>query len=192
MLSEAQLQGFRAGDSRCFAALYERYAPDLRTHIRAFVSGDDVDDLLQETWVRILGARTTLANLASFGAWSRLVCRSTCIDWLRQQRRARAVVVHTEAAKRQPDIDRGATAAIRAGLRSQEFCDWIEDQIIALPRCQFRIAALRWLLGHSTKQVAHELAIAPGTVKAALYHARQTVRAKLEEYRRRNGCAFDD
>jgi RNA polymerase sigma factor (sigma-70 family) len=192
MLSEEQLRGFRAGDSRCFAELYQRYTPQLRTHIRAFVSEDDVDDLLQETWVRILRSRVMLANPASFGAWSRLVCRSTCIDWLRRQRRSRWLVVHTDTAMRQPAIDEGATDAIRTGLRSQEFCDWIEDQIIALPKCQFRIAALRWLLGHSTKQVAHELAIAPGTVKAALYHARQRVRAKLEEYRRRYDRAFDD
>lgn len=76
-----------------------------------------------------------------------------------------------DIAARSPDPQ----AEERALLR-QAMLDRLIDALTALPPRERAVATLRLMRGCSTVEVATELAMAPGTVKATLHHAR----AKLQ------------
>jgi DNA-directed RNA polymerase specialized sigma24 family protein len=69
-----------------------------------------------------------------------------------------------EATDRDPTV---------SAIVSQRVTDWIDDQIVALPGLERRVATLRWILGRTTDETATEIGVATGTVKSALHRARR-------------------
>ena len=179
-LTEIEFRACRSGDERCFAELYGRYTPYLLAYAHTLLRvREDAEDAVQESWLRAYDARGRFENVGSFAGWLSHICRNICVSSLRA-RRQEAVsldcvddpcVLHAEHGVKGEPVHRGR--------RTQWLCDWVDDQFVALPRLQRDVAAMRWLFGHSTEQTAHEIGIAPGTVKAALHQARKKVRSRL-------------
>src|SRR5579863_6961508 len=57
------------GDRAAFGQLYERFAPMVHGVLLARVPVGDVDDLVQDVFIRALRRLSTLRESASFGAW---------------------------------------------------------------------------------------------------------------------------
>lgn len=193
MLSDAELKRFYAGDSMYFAELYHGSTPKLRARARRFVAyPDDVDDLLQETWMRAYAARSRFTNHGSIEGWLWLICHNVCVDWVRSECRREALAAYAGSITDTDDVNPGIDETIRQAVRSEELCDWVRNEIAVLPAMQRRAAVCRWLLGQSTDETAVELRVAPGTIKATLYQARRKIHAHLAERNQRQACEPDD
>lgn len=72
----------------------------------------------------------------------------------------------------------------RLALRRQDWGDDMTDALMRLPPRQRLIGAYRWMLGWSVAATAEYLGVAPGTVKAALHVARETIRRRMAEEER--------
>ncbi len=59
----------------------------------------------------------------------------------------------------------------------------IREALLALPRRQREVTALRYYLGLDIRAIAEYLGIAEGTVKAMLYRARQSLAVTLDDTR---------
>jgi len=59
----------RDGDRAAFGQLYERYARMVHGVLLSKVAVGDVDDLVQDVFLRALRRLSTLRETASFGAW---------------------------------------------------------------------------------------------------------------------------
>src|ERR1700680_2330752 len=57
------------GDRAAFGQLYERYARMVHGVLLAKVPVSDVDDLVQDVFIRALRRLSTLRDAGSFGAW---------------------------------------------------------------------------------------------------------------------------
>jgi RNA polymerase sigma factor (sigma-70 family) len=80
-----------AGDATAWRTLRTRYHPLLQAALRKSGAHEDLDDLEQEVWARLLGRdRAALRGFrgGSLGAFLAQVARSVCID---HHRRARAL-----------------------------------------------------------------------------------------------------
>lgn len=191
MLSDTELKRFYAGDETYFAELYSRTAPKLRARSQRFVAyADDVDDVLQETWMRAYAARSHFTNRGSIDGWLWFICRNVCVDWLRAEHRRRILVAYVGSITAADNASTGIAEA-RDVIRGEELCDWVQSEIVALPALQRRAVVCRWLLGHSTDEAAAELNVAPGTIKATLYQARRKIHAHLAERNQRQACEPD-
>lgn len=180
MLRPDELQHFHAGDESFFRALHERFAPRLRADISPYVPRpDDIDDVLQNAWTRIFEQRTSFANRGSFEAWLRRICRSICSDWLRAERKRRALADQLRQTEEFESVEIGVQDGLQRDVDLQQLYELVENELKRLPDRQFEIAIYRWLLGYSTKQSATCAHVAIGTVKAALHQARQKIRAQL-------------
>src|SRR5580765_5621585 len=73
----------RDGDRTAFGRLYERYARTVHGVLLAKVPVDDVDDLVQDVFIRALRRLTTLRETASFGAWLATIARNVAHDYRR-------------------------------------------------------------------------------------------------------------
>ncbi|MGI8498249.1 MAG: RNA polymerase sigma factor [Gemmatimonadaceae bacterium] len=179
LLTQSDLDDFRMGDERCLARLHAAHSPVLRRRLQIFcpvLGYDDVTDLVQETWIRAWHNRAELAGPASMDGWLWRICRNLTVDTIRERRRLMRGGENLSLAIKESLTHVPEDVAIRRGLADQAAYDWINDQILRLPRLQLRVAALHWLLGWNIAHTAEFLCVAPGTVKSSLQRVRATLR----------------
>lgn len=74
----------REGDQQAFAALVVELSPGLRRYCRSFFNNwQDVDDALQDTWVKAWKSLPTLNQNGAFKTWLYRVARNICLDRVR-------------------------------------------------------------------------------------------------------------
>src|SRR5580700_9402238 len=74
----------QGGDRAAFGQLYERYARMVHGVLLAKVPVTDVDDLVQDVFIRALRRLSTLRETASFGAWLAVIARNVASDYHRR------------------------------------------------------------------------------------------------------------
>lgn len=76
-----------AGDSSAFANLQNKYTRIVASLIRRMIRDeDDIDDLVQDTFIKAYKALDTFQFSYSFSAWLYRIASNTCIDFLRKKR----------------------------------------------------------------------------------------------------------
>lgn len=84
-----------ASETADLAAAFERHRPYLRTvALRMVGSGEDADDAVQETWLRL--DRTGGEGVEDLRAWLTTVVSRVCLDMLRTRRTRREVPVEID------------------------------------------------------------------------------------------------
>jgi RNA polymerase sigma-70 factor (ECF subfamily) len=187
------LVAYREGDALAFERLYGRHATALRLlclrHLRSDASADDV---VQETFLRLVRCADRVDRGFNVRAWLHRVAANLCIDLLRAQRRSPST-----------DDDGTVMRSLPAQHRSEQpeaayEMTWMRETVMrvadAMPPRQRAALVLRELEGLSYNAIAEALQLSPGAVETLLFRARRRFR---EEYLRRasesdrpaSGCA---
>lgn len=186
-MTKAEFADFPAGDHGVFHVLYRRLQPALTAYVAGFIRDqDERDDVLQDIWLRIFTRRASYRSNNSFQGWAFTIARNVCL--MRRRAAARSRMVHkpdgyadTCAAEPPPGPEKAEDDQRTAAQTLM-----VLQALSALPECERAVTRLRWIHGRSLADIAADLGIAIGTVKATLYHARSHLRASLqvEEARR--------
>ncbi len=162
----------RAGDRSAFGGLYARYARMVHGILLARVPASDVDDLVQEVFLRAMPRLSDLRDVTRFGPWLAAITRNRAHDYFRQ---TRAVAQVTEslpedeeqlpAASTAPDAQ---AAAILACVRS-------------LPDTYRETLILRLVEGMNGPEIAARTGLTPGSVRVNLHRGMQQLREKLSQ-----------
>ena len=148
-------------DVRWFAEEVQPHGPSLKAYLRgSFPSLRDVDDLVQESYLRLWRARTT-QQIRSARAFVFQVARRLAIDLLRRRESSRIEPVCDLAAlsvmEERPDVADAVCQSEELRLLAQA--------IHILPgRCR-EVMILRKIEGLSQKEIAARLGITEGTVQ---------------------------
>lgn len=168
---ELMLRAAREDDRDAFSELVRRHQrPLMNFFVRSGVYGD-VEDLTQETFIRLYRYRTRYAPTAKFTTFLYLLARQTRIDALRRMQRRGAL--HERAAAEAPQADE--PTATNRGERL--------DVVAALARLSDpmrEVVVLSVMQGLTQNEVADVLHIPVGTVKSRLSVALQRLREFLE------------
>ena len=165
------------GDNRAFEHLFRRYSDSIR---RLFVlrtgNGDDADDLLQETFIKVFVNIHRYCDRYTFGQWIYTIARNTFIDFAR---------------KRQDDLPLDERCAIPVESSSPT----PEERVISLQqRSQIaaymsrmgeeyrRLIELRFFEELSYEEIAQKLDIPLGTVKTRIHRARTRLCNMITEH----------
>ncbi len=148
--------------ARWFADEVQPHESELRAYLRAkFSSHLDIDDLVQETYARLLQAREQ-TPLRSPKAYLFTTARNAAFDFFRRRKIA-AIDGMAELELLPVFEDRPGVA--EAACHDQEL-QILAEAIQALPeRCR-RVLTLRKLHGLSHREIAEKLGIAENTVNA--------------------------
>lgn len=148
--------------ARWFAEEVQPHESELRAYLRAKFSAHlDIDDLVQETYARLLQAREK-TPLRSARAYLFTTARNAAFDFFRR----RKIVAIDGIAELEllPVFEDGPSVAQSVG-RDQDL-QLLAEAIQALPeRCR-RVLTLRKLHGLSHREIAQQLGIAENTVNA--------------------------
>jgi RNA polymerase sigma-70 factor (ECF subfamily) len=144
------------GDERALGELCTRYERALHRFIYRHTGGRDVEDLYQETWLRVVRAASRFDPQRRFSTWLFQIAVNLCRDW------------HRRAP---PDpIDPGPLPG-GTGLDPTEAALDARRLLAALPEAQRSVVVLRYYHDLSEEDVAAILDCPRGTVKSRLHHA---------------------
>jgi RNA polymerase sigma-70 factor, ECF subfamily len=162
----------REGDRAAFGGLYARYARMVHGILLARVPANDVDDLVQDVFLRALPRLCDLRDVARFGPWLAAITRNRANDYYRQTRAVAAVTeslpedeAELPAANTAPDAE---AAVILTFVRS-------------LPDAYRETLILRLVEGMTGPEIATRTGMTPGSVRVNLHRGMQQLREKLSQ-----------
>ncbi|MFO8175880.1 MAG: sigma-70 family RNA polymerase sigma factor [Longimicrobiales bacterium] len=160
-----------------FRELYGRYQGRLSHFIRKRTGASErVQDLLQETWVRVARHLHRFDTDRRFSTWVYTITANLCKNELRNRSRSRMVSMGTLEARR--DTERGPIQFEDLSFlpdrlyEKRETRALVEQTVRALPQHHREVFQLREIKGRSYQNVADTLGIRLGTVKSRLHRAR--------------------
>ena len=167
---ETWVAAARAGDRAAFGQLYERYARMVHGVLLAKVPIGDVDDLVQDVFIRALRRLSTLRETASFGAWLAAVARNVAHDYHRRSVPEESLPEDTSDEEIQcvtPGIDQhGPLAAIL-------------EAVMSLSETYRETLILRLVEGMTGPEIAARTGMTHGSVRVNLHRGMEQLRAKL-------------
>ena len=150
---------------RWFAEEVQPHESSLRRYLRGvFPSLPDIDDLVQESYVRLIRARESGPGVGYAKAFLFTTARNAALDLFRRRRVVAIDGVANLAALAGAEDRPDAAEA----LNKQQELEMLSAAVRGLPeRCR-QVLTLRLLYGMAQKEIAAELRISEHTVKAQL------------------------
>lgn len=175
------LNAIRQGDVAAFERLYQRFAPGLLGFILQRVPNrPEAEELLQETFVRLLRDQRFEPDRAGLGTYLYVVARNLCLNYVRDHGGKRSIaledssVPHTSSLwgrpSEEPDERLGRSQQLKELSRALE----------RLPEVQREAFLLRHHHGRSYQEIAEISNCPVGTAKSRVHLALAALRAALE------------
>jgi RNA polymerase sigma-70 factor (ECF subfamily) len=160
----------REGDRAAFGGLYARYARMVHGILLARVPASDVDDLVQDVFLRALPRLCDLRDVARFGPWLAAITRNRANDYYRQ---TRAVAAVTESLPEdEAELPASSTAPNAEAAVILTF-------VRSLPDAYRETLILRLVEGMTGPEIAARTGLTPGSVRVNLHRGMQQLREKL-------------
>lgn len=178
---------FKQGDARAFETLVRRHRAAVFNFILRFTGNRArAEDLLQETWLKVVRSSTDYEPKARFTTWLYTIARNLCVDGARKEayRQVESLDQPVGAAEERtlgeglPAVDAQSPerGAFNARVRPV-----LERAIQALPDEQREVFLLREYCGISFKEIATLTGVYENTVKSRMRYALEALRRRLAE-----------
>jgi RNA polymerase sigma-70 factor, ECF subfamily len=159
----------REGDRCAFGALYQRYARMVHGILLGRVPVGDVEDLVQDVFVRAMRQVHALRDVNCFGGWLATVARNRANDY---HRRSVDLVEFAEDAPTQTPEKRRSSGAEDDGAA-------ILGVIRGLPEAYRETLIMRLVEGMTGSEIAERTGLTAGSVRVNLHRGMQMLREKL-------------
>jgi len=168
----------QGGDRTAFGQLYERYACMVHGVLLARAPVAEVDDLVQDVFMRALRRLSTLRDARRFGAWLAAIARNVANDYHRRSVPEEAL---TDSASNQ-EIQGGTS-----GARQDEQAVAILEAVMTLSETYRETLILRLVEGMTGSEIAARTGMTHGSVRVNLHRGMEQLRAKLTASPSRTG-----
>ncbi|NND72778.1 MAG: RNA polymerase sigma factor [Rhodothermales bacterium] len=164
----------KGGDHAAFRQLVERYQRDvLVTVVGILGNSDAVDDVVQDTFIRLHKSLAQFEGRASLKTYLTKIAMNKSLDHLRKEKRR---------SKREVNLDERSHGNINP-VEQDNLADKIVWKAVdSLPEKYKAVVVLRLIDGYSTEEVAQILEIKYGTVLSRLSRATTKMKEYLEPY----------
>jgi RNA polymerase sigma-70 factor (ECF subfamily) len=149
----------------------------LFTHLGA--RADQVDDLLQDTFLRIHTGIASLRDHNRHAAWIRSIARNVWID-------SQRVGARETPTRPDPSLVEDIEEQEDQDAFGREVGGWLLEELEGLDETDREILRRFELGGESQKDIAADLGLSLNAVKARVLRGRQKIRQRIE-----NCCAFE-
>lgn len=173
METEQQLQeAVKGGDRQAMRRLYERYKGyAMSIGLRYIPDGDDVEDVVQDSFVTILTSiqRFSYQGEGSLKSWLGRIVANKAIDFVRQHERISFTVTFPDMPDDEPELERVPP-------------DVLTSMIAQLPS-GYRLVLNLYVFEHcSHKEIAQRLGIRENSSSSQLRRARMLLTKMIKDY----------
>lgn len=174
------------GEQDSFSRLMQKYRDSVSNIIYKIIHDkEEVDDLLQETFIKAFASLRSFNEQYSFSTWLYKIATNNCIDFLRKKKLKTFSIDRTinyeegEATYEIPDYNYEADKH----LLDEQRKNVIQDAIQSLPEKYRMVIVLRHQQEKNYDEIAEILNIPIGTVKAHIFRAREMLNKYLKDKR---------
>lgn len=139
---------------------------------------DDLDDLQQEVFVRMLAGLPRYSNRSAFSSWVAGICVNVAREHFRQRKRT-GVVLQVEESERLLPVEASHENRVVARGHLQALATLSETQRIAI--------VLHLLYGHTVVEVAEAMGAAVSTTRLRIYYGRKKLAKAWAQARNEGG-----
>lgn len=167
--------GLRASDERVMESFFRALHPALVRYAERFVHVDLANDIVQESFVKIWGAREQLDPERSLKAFAYRTVRNLALNRVRDRtRRGELLELHPPETSSPPAAD---ASTLQSELE-ERMSAWIGE----LPDRQREALTLSRMSGMTHQEVAEAMGLSARTVNNHLVRALRSLRARVEAY----------
>ena len=159
----ALVQAARDGDREAFGRLYQLYGRMVHGVLLARMPRDEVDDLVQEVFLKAMRQLGSLREPEAFGGWLATIARNAAAD---ARRRGRPTVELNDDVEA-PDPGVAEAEAVLRLIR-------------ALPEAYREPLVLRLVEGMTGPEIAARTGLTPGSVRVNLHRGYTMLRERLQ------------
>ena len=181
----ALVQRAAQGDTEAFGRLVERYQRPMTALVaRMTAHPDDVDDVVQELFVRAWKGLPRFRGDAQLSTWLYRIAVNTAIKHRGRRRDENAVSLSAEeltggleSLASDPTSAEGGDPFLSAQRREQEAL--VRRAVMALPEKQRAVVVLHYFEGHSCEEIGEIVGCSVGTVWSRLHYACKRLKGTL-------------
>ena len=186
---------YQRGDLAALGELIARHERPLWNFLRRFVTDPAAaEDLLQETFMRVVKNGSRFRPQAKFSTWLYAIARNLCIDHARRMTHRRAVSLDGKRNAKGPARDSDPDAQLHEALpgnepggerraMDRELGAGLDRAVAALPEAQREVFLMREVLGMPFAEIAQTVGASEPTVKSRMRYALEALRGALSEFR---------
>jgi RNA polymerase sigma-70 factor (ECF subfamily) len=165
----------RRGDSSAFATLVRGLQrPVFGLCLRLLRTEAEATEIAQETFLRAYQNLDRFDDSRPFDLWVLTIARNLCLDLLRRRQKVQTEDVEPHSltlASHEPNSEE------RAIDRQQR--ESLEDAMNTLSPDDREVLALYYVQRRTTKEIGSIMGVAPGTIMARLFRAREKLRVRM-------------
>lgn len=168
------IQRWRTGDQRAATALVERHAAALARFAVSCGARDDIDELVQDTFVRAFNSLDGFRGDSSFRTWLLTIERRLLLDRRRaEKRRPMGMEIQEEDASTHFDaLD---------SMVAEEARRRMANAVTRLSPTQRQVFSLRVAEGVSYKEIAESVGTTEGAARVHYHNAMKAVKEFLDD-----------
>lgn len=164
---------WRSGDERAATRLVARHADALARYARSLGAHDEVEELVQDTFVRAFGSLDAFRGDSSLRTWLFTIERRLLMDRRRSERR-RGTSISIE------EQDMPTTHDPLDTLMADETEGRVRDAVRALSPLQREVFTLRVMEGMAYRDIAEVAGTTEGAARVHYHNAMRTIKEKLD------------
>lgn len=174
LVDQGLVERWQAGDERAASAIVERHAPALKRFAVSLGVREEVDELVQDTFVRAFGALDSFRSESSLRTWLFTIERRLVLDRRRTETRRR-----NEVEVNDSDAVTGYDALDT--IVADEVRTRVTNALEKLSRMQREVFVLRVQEGRSYKEIADILGSSEGAARVHYHNAMRAVKEFLDD-----------
>jgi RNA polymerase sigma-70 factor (ECF subfamily) len=180
---------YQSGEVRAFEILLSRHKKPVFNFILRFVGDrETAEDLLQETFMRVIKGAEAYKRQAKFTTWLYTIARNLCVDQTRRRKHRRhasldAPMSASEDSGTLMDVIPGSEMASDRKSVNKELHETMQRAIAGLSEEQREVFLMREFLDLPFKQIAEVVGVPENTVKSRMRYALEKLRLELDEYK---------
>jgi len=187
---EALMVLYQKGEVRAFEILLERHRKPVFNFILRFVGSRELaEDLLQDTFLRVIKGAANYKRKAKFTTWLYTIARNLCVDQSRRKKHRRHASLDKPLGKGEDsggtllDVVAGSEMPSDRKAVSRQLHNTLHNAISGLSDEQREVFLMREFLDMPFKQIADVVGVPENTVKSRMRYALEKLRLELEEYK---------
>ncbi|MFA6468138.1 MAG: RNA polymerase sigma factor [Bacteroidota bacterium] len=160
------------GDEQAIAMIYERFKHGLFRFCMRLVSESEIaEDIVQETFVRMIDEKMSLHNPAALKSWMYMIARNEAFTQLKKRKRTRMLFEDDQDVF----IEESTSDSIETAERSAIITSFVNR---LLPQYK-EVLVLREYEAMNYEEIAEVIGASVATVKSRLFRARKALSEKL-------------